>query len=372
MPSPQQKKIICIVGTRPEAIKMAPVIKLLRSEKWADLLVVSTGQHREMVRDTLQMFNISIDQDLDVMQANQTLAGVSARVFDRLDPILEKVQPHLVLVQGDTTSVMVAALASFYRKIPVGHVEAGLRTFDINNPFPEELNRIVAGLVSTIHFAPTQLAHDNLISEGRLPSTIHITGNTVIDALLHVASQDVKCAYPKPGRKLVLITVHRRENFGEPLLRVCRTLKRLHDDLPGYEFVFPVHPNPQVQLPVRKELENLERLHLVAPMSYVDLVSTMKHSHFIITDSGGIQEEAPALGKPVLVLRSETERPEAVTAGVAKLVGTDEKRLTAECMLLATNEAAYQEMARGTSPYGDGNAAGRIVEIVAHFLGVLK
>ena len=362
------KKIICMVGTRPEGIKMAPVIRALKREPWAQTIVVSTGQHREMIRQTLGIFNIGIDIDLDVMEPDQTLAGLSAKIFTRLDPLLVEHKPDLVLVQGDTTSVMVAALSCFYRRVPVGHVEAGLRTHDIQNPFPEEMNRVVAGHASALHFAPTQSSYDNLIAEGHDAASVHITGNTVIDALLDVAARDLPCAWPKPGRRLVLITAHRRENFGAPLLSICRAIRTLHDTHPDVDFVYPVHPNPNVRGPVYQNLAGLDRLHLCEPVNYLELTALMKACHFALTDSGGIQEEAPALGKPVLVLRSETERPEAVSAGVARLVGTDYETIVREAGLLLTDEAAYRAMARGISPYGDGKGAERIAGLCKAFL----
>ena len=288
-----QKKIICLVGTRPEGIKMAPVIKAFQRETWAKTIVVSTGQHREMIRQTLGIFDIGIDVDLDVMEENQTLAGLSAKIFQRLDPLLVEFKPDLVLVQGDTTSVMVASLACFYRRIPVGHVEAGLRTHDVQNPFPEEMNRLIAGFASSIHFAPTKASHDNLIAERHDPKTVHITGNTVIDALLEVAKRDLPCAWPKPGRRLVLITAHRRENFGAPLLEIIRAIETLHDAHPDVDFVYPVHPNPNVRGPVYEHLAGLERVHLCDPVNYLELTALMKACHFALTDSGGIQEEAP-------------------------------------------------------------------------------
>ena len=368
MSDTRPKTIVCLVGTRPEGIKMAPVIRALQKEPWVTTIVISTGQHREMIRQTLGIFDIGIDIDLDVMEDNQTLAGLSAKIFQRLDPLLVEIKPDLVLVQGDTTSVMVASLACFYRRIPVGHVEAGLRTHDLQNPFPEEMNRLVAGHVSAIHFAPTQASHDNLIAERHDPKTVHITGNTVIDALLDVAGRDLPCAWPRPGRKLVLITAHRRENFGAPLMEICRAIQTLHDTHTDVDFVYPVHPNPNVRGPVYQNLSGLERLHLCDPVNYLELTALMKACHFALTDSGGIQEEAPALGKPVLVLRAETERPEAVAAGVAKLVGTDERTIIAEASKLLTDPAAYKLMARGVSPYGDGKGAARIAALCKTFL----
>lgn len=363
------KRILSLVGTRPECIKMAPVIKALRNESWADPVIVSTGQHREMVHQILGLFDIGIDHDLDVMVPNQTLSGLSSGIFAKLDPILAEGEFDLILVQGDTTSVMVAALAAFYRRIPIGHVEAGLRTHDIERPFPEELNRLVTGLVTKLHFAPTERARDNLLREGKPPQSVYVTGNTVVDALLDVANQDFPCNFPiDPRNRLVLVTAHRRENFGEPIMSICSAIRDLHDRFPDLEFVYPLHPNPNIHEPVSKALNGLQRVHLIPPADYSLLITLMKRSTLILTDSGGIQEEAPALGKPVLVLREETERPEAVESGVARLVGARRDQIVAEAAKLLTDESEYALMARGGSPYGDGTAALQIVGLCKDFL----
>jgi len=348
---------------------MAPVIRGLRQQEWAEPVVVSTGQHREMVGQLLGLFGIGIDCDLDVMVANQTLSGLSSRIFAALDPVLERERFDLMLVQGDTTSVMIAALVAFYRGIPLGHVEAGLRTHDLKRPFPEELNRVVAGLVADLHFAPTAGAQANLLREGKKPSSVHVTGNTVIDALLGVAKLDFPCAFPtRAGRRLVLVTAHRRENFGAPIREICAAIRELHDRFADLEFVYPVHPNPNIHVPVHQILGDMERVFLVPPVDYQTLVMLMKRSTFILTDSGGIQEEAPALGRPVLVLRDETERPEAVEAGVARLVGTQRSRILEEAVKLLTDQDEYSAMSRGISPYGDGKAAERIIALCKEFL----
>jgi UDP-N-acetylglucosamine 2-epimerase (non-hydrolysing) len=353
--------VICLVGTRPECVKMAPVILALRKRSSLDVCVVSTGQHKQMVEQTLNIFGIVPDIDLDVMVPNQSLAGLSARIFERLDPVLVEKAPALLLAQGDTTSVMVAALACFFRQIPYGHVEAGLRTGDLRNPFPEELNRVVAGLVARIHFAPTETARQNLLNERTPDERIIVTGNTVIDALLWVTSRRLPCAYPvDPNKRLVLVTAHRRENFGTPLEQICDALRILHDKMPDTEFVYPVHPNPNVRASVMPRLGGLSRFHLCDPVDYLAIAGMMQRAHIVITDSGGIQEEAPALGKPVLVLRHETERPEAVTAGVARLIGTETGVIVREVYRVCTDEAVYRSMARGISPYGDGHSAERI------------
>ena len=364
-----RKSVLCLVGTRPECIKMAPVVLALRKAAFCDVSVLNTGQHRELTRQALSMFGLEADFDLDVMVSNQSLAALSSRILAKLDAVLEDRIPDLVLVQGDTTSVFVGALAAFYRRIPVGHVEAGLRTHTIDRPFPEEFNRIVTSLVSAIHFAPTEGARANLLREGARPDRVHVTGNTVIDALLAVAERPTPCAFPVvPGRRLILVTAHRREHFGAPIREICRAIAELHARFPDTEFVYPVHPNPNIQEPVQASLAQLERVHLIPPADYDSLVALMKRATLILTDSGGIQEEAPALGKPVLVMRDETERLEALAAGVARLVGANARRIVDEAATLLTDAAAHAAMARGGSPYGDGRAAQRIAELCRELL----
>jgi UDP-N-acetylglucosamine 2-epimerase (non-hydrolysing) len=368
-PREQAKHILCLVGTRPESIKMAPVIRALKQTEWARVTVVSTGQHRELVHQILGLFDISVDYNLDVMQPDQTLSGLSSRIFAKLDPLLEDNHFDLMLVQGDTTTVMVAALASFYRAIPIGHVEAGLRTYDMRRPFPEELNRVVTSLVSRIHFAPTTRAQKNLLREGISPASVHVTGNTVVDALFSIADREWPCPFPANAqRRLILVTAHRRENFGAPLDSICDAIRSLQEKRDDIEFVYPVHPNPNVHEPVHRALGGLSRIHLIPPADYQEIVALMKRARFILTDSGGIQEEAPALGKPVLVLRSETERLEAVEAGVARVVGTDRQTIIAAVDQLLDDEEVYSRMSRGGSPYGDGKAAERIVALCQAFL----
>ena len=348
---------------------MAPVVQALRRRDALDVLVISTGQHRDLVRQTLAVFSISVDIDLNVMTEDQSLAAMSARVFGKLDAELSKVPLDLIIVQGDTTSVMIAALYAFFRRTPVAHVEAGLRTHNRMKPFPEELNRVVTSLVTSLHFAPTERARRNLLQERIPEESIILTGNTVIDALLQLSARDLRCAYPShPGGKLILVTAHRRENFGEPLHSICAAIKRLHDRNGDIEFVYPVHPNPNVRTPVYQCLNGLGRVHLIEPVDYVELVALMKASFIIMTDSGGIQEEAPALSKPVLVMRDETERPEAVEAGVAVLTGTNEDLIVYHVERLLNDEQAYRDMARGASPYGDGMAAERIANACERFL----
>jgi UDP-N-acetylglucosamine 2-epimerase (non-hydrolysing) len=357
---PPRRRIACVIGTRPEAIKMAPVIATLRREPWCDCLVILSAQHRELADQVLELFGIRPDADFAVMRANQTLAGLTSRLIERFDDALARLQPDALLAQGDTTTSMVAALCSFYQRVPFGHVEAGLRTHKLYGPFPEEMNRLVAARIARWHFAPTEQARLNLIREGIAPDTVAVTGNTVIDALLDVASRCSETPVP-PGLRLVLVTAHRRENFGAPFENVCRAIRHLADTRPDVQFLYPVHPNPNVKELAFRVLGSHPRVHLVQPLDYCAFVAAMKQAHFILTDSGGVQEEAPALGKPVLVLRDETERPEAVAAGVVRLVGTDFERIVGESIRLLDDSAYYASMAHGVSPYGDGRAAQRIV-----------
>lgn len=341
---------------------MAPVIRALRSQPWADVRVLATAQHREMMDSALSVLAISPDIDLDIMTPNQTLSVLTARLLPAVDDILRKETPDVALVQGDTTTVLAAALACFYQNIPIGHVEAGLRTQDLANPFPEEMNRVVTSRLARFHFAPTETARANLLREGVARDRVFVTGNTVIDALLEIARENIPIGVSLDGAKrLILATGHRRENFGRPMAGVCRALRRIVEANPDVELLYPVHPNPNVSDVVHRELGAVPRVHLCAPLGYGAFVSAMKRAHFIITDSGGVQEEAPALGKPVLVTRSETERPEAVQAGVVQIVGTDEEVIIEHAQRLLTDRGAYQSMAKGISPYGDGKASERIV-----------
>lgn len=359
-------RILCVIGTRPEAIKMAPVvIALRRFDKW-NVQVLATAQHREMLDQTLRTFDIVPELDLDVMQPNQSLANLTARMMTGVDKCLEQQRPSLVLAQGDTTTVLVTALASFYRKIPFGHVEAGLRTHDFHYPWPEEMNRVVAGRLAALNFAPTPTARDNLLNEGIAADRIHVTGNTVIDSLHMMMEKNLPlgCSLP-PGRRMILVTAHRRENFGRPMASICGAIAELARKYADLHFIFPVHPNPNVQKIVQQKLRALPQVTLCEPLDYGSLVTAMKEARLILTDSGGIQEEAPALGKPILVLRNETERPEAVLEGVAELIGTEQQDIVARTSTLLDDESAYQRMAKGRSPYGDGKAAERIALHVA-------
>lgn len=360
-----RSKILCVVGTRPEAIKMAPVIGALKRESWCDVRVVATAQHREMLDQVLSLFDIKPDVDLDIMTASQTLSKLTARMVGAMDDVLQQERPDAVLAQGDTTTVMVTALVCFYLRLPFGHVEAGLRTRDFANPFPEEMNRVMASRLAKWHFAPTESAERNLLDEGVSPQAVHVTGNTVIDALLQVAEKNVPLGIElDPAKRLILVTAHRRENFGAPLRDICRAILALAERNPDVEFLYPVHPNPNVSQVVHRELGNHSRIRLCAPLEYGPFVSAMQRAYLLLTDSGGVQEEAPALGKPVLVMRAETERPEAVIEGVVKLVGPSFQPIVRVAQELLDDPAAYRAMARGISPYGDGHAAKRIVSIL--------
>lgn len=364
-----KRRILAVVGTRPEGIKMAPVVHALARASWAEVRVLTTAQHRHLLDDVLDTFGVSPDLDLDLMQADQSLAGLTARLATRFDEVLVAEAPDMVLAQGDTTTVMMAALCSFYRGIPFGHVEAGLRTHDRRFPFPEEMNRVFAGYLSDLHFAPTESAKRNLLDEGIPEASVHVTGNTVIDALFYQVARTPAASIgaDQPGRT-ILVTAHRRENFGEPLVAICGAILDLVAKFPDIRVVFPVHPNPNVRRIVDGTLKDHPRIGLCEPLRYEEFVAAMQRAYLILTDSGGVQEEAPALGKPVLVLRRETERPEAVEAGVVKLLGTDRDLIVDEASRLLSDPAAYRSMAKGVSPYGDGHAAERIVELVRRYL----
>ena len=358
-------KVLCVVGTRPEAIKMAPVILALKKYSDIECSVLATAQHRNLLDQVLRIFEIEPDIDLDIMRPNQALTTLTARLLLGLDDLLQSREPDVVLAQGDTTTVMTVALACFYHKIPFGHVEAGLRTGDIANPFPEEMNRVVTGRLAKWHFAPTEGARQNLLRESIANSDIYVTGNTVIDALLSVAKRETPLPFEIDGdKRLVLVTVHRRENFGEPFKEICRAILALVKRNPNVQVVYPVHPNPNVKDVAYQILGNQSGIILCEPLDYLPFIRVMKQAYLILSDSGGIQEEAPALGKPVLVLRDETERPEAVEEGVVKLVGPHYDRIVDEAQQLLDDEAAYKKMARGISPYGDGKAAARITAVL--------
>jgi UDP-N-acetylglucosamine 2-epimerase (non-hydrolysing) len=371
--------VLSVFGTRPEAVKMAPVVRYLARTPGVESLVCVTAQHRQMLDQVLNLFEIVPDVDLDLMQADQSLAQVTSAVFTHLDPVLARLKPDWVLVQGDTTTVMAAALLAYYHRIRVGHVEAGLRTGDKWQPFPEEINRRVAGAVADLHFAPTDWSRQNLLRENVPDERICVTGNPVIDALHSVVNipppPEVTGLFHKlgislggngsPGNRLVLITAHRRENFGRPLEDICTAIRQLAEHYQSQvQFVYPVHLNPNVQAPVYRLLGEVPNITLMPPLDYLPLVHLIKRSALVLTDSGGLQEEAPGLGVPVLVLRQVTERPEGVEAGTVRLVGTDVERIVSQSRLLLDDPVAHAKMARAVNPYGDGQAASRIVKAI--------
>jgi UDP-N-acetylglucosamine 2-epimerase (non-hydrolysing) len=367
--------VASIVGTRPDALKMAPVIKeLARRPELVRQVVISTGQHREMLQQVLDVFQITPDYNLDVMQPNQSLAQITSRVLERLDPLLAELNPTILLAQGDTSTTFVASLAAFYRQIPVGHVEAGLRTDNRYDPFPEEINRRLTAVLADLHFAPTDQAVRNLLAEGLPRERVFQVGNTVIDALLEAASrpfqfedQALERATSQAGR-VIAVTAHRRENLGEPLHRICDAVRQLTRRFEDAVTVFQMHKNPKVRDVIRAQLGSEPRVMLVEPQEYLAWINLMKRSTIILTDSGGIQEEGPALGKPLLVLRETTERPEGIEAGTALLVGTDVDTIVREATRLLTDTAAYNQMSQAVNPYGDGRSAARICSIILeHF-----
>ena len=367
-------KVMVVFGTRPEAIKMAPVIKELKKVDDIKTVVVVTAQHREMLDQVLQLFAIVPDYDLDLMKDKQDLFSISSGVLTGMKDILEQEQPDLVLVHGDTSTTFIAALAAFYCKIPVGHVEAGLRTHNKYSPFPEEMNRSLTGRLAELHFAPTDLSRENLLAESIAAFKIWVTGNTVIDALVDTVHDDYtfgpQLAELNFAHRLLLVTTHRRENWGEKMRDIYKALLRLVDDFADVEIVFPVHLNPTVRDLATEMLGGRERIHLLEPLEYETFANLMNRSYLVMTDSGGMQEEAPSLGKPVLVLRDTTERPEAITAGTVKLVGTVEEQVYQAAARLLSDASEYDKMARAVNPYGDGKAAVRIVKVIKEFLYV--
>lgn len=370
-------RVLSIFGTRPEAVKMAPVVQTLARTPGVQARVCVTAQHRQMLDQVLDLFGIQPDIDLDLMRPNQGLADLTAAIFTHLDPVLAAEQPDWILVQGDTTTVMAAGLLGYYRRIKVGHVEAGLRTGDKWQPFPEEINRRVAGVVADLHFAPTQRNRQNLLAEGVPEERIAVTGNPAIDALQAItrmpAPPEIQALFSRlgvgtNGKRLVLITAHRRENFGKPLEAICTALRQLAETYCGQvEFIYPVHLNPNVQEVVNRRLAGIPNLTLLPPLDYLPMVHVMKQATLVLTDSGGIQEEAPAIGVPTLVLRQTTERPEGVDAGTLRLVGTDSERIIREARTLLDNQAAHQAMAGAVNPFGDGHAAEYIVRALLNF-----
>jgi len=370
-------RVLSIFGTRPEAVKMAPVLQALRARPEIESLICVTAQHRQMLDQVLDLFDLHPDFDLDLMRHDQTLAGLTAEIFTRLDPILQQKTPDWILVQGDTTTVMAASLNAFYHHIRVGHVEAGLRTGDRSQPFPEEINRRVASVVADLHFAPTSRAVENLRAEGIPDWRITLTGNPVIDALNAIVSKPVPAAVSeflkekdiRPGwKKMILVTAHRRENFGTPIESICLAIRDIASAYPDQvELVYPVHLNPNIQEPVYRLLGGIGNVTLLPPLEYLSLVHLLRASELVLTDSGGIQEEATGLGKPTLVLREVTERPEGLEAGVLSLVGTDRERIVQETERLLENREAYEKMAHASNPFGDGHAAEKIVSALLAF-----
>lgn len=370
-----KRKVLVVFGTRPEAIKMAPVVTALRSEGSIETKVCVTAQHRQMLDQVMDVFGLASDYDLDVMAPNQTLTDVTCKVMKGVEGVFADWKPDLMLVQGDTTTVMAASLAAFHNHVAIGHVEAGLRTGNLQSPWPEEMNRMVAGCVADLHFAPTPRSRDNLLRENKRPETVFVTGNTVIDAL-HAACAKLdsdaglsgrlagRFPFLDPGKRLVLVTGHRRENFGDGFVRICHAIARVAAR-PDVQVVYPVHLNPNVRRPVNEILGHVPNVRLIDPLDYLSFLFLMRKSHVILTDSGGVQEEAPSLGKPVVVMRDTTERPEAVDAGTVILAGTETDSMASAVERLLDDAAFYERMSRAVNPYGDGKAAARIAEIVS-------
>lgn len=357
-----------VFGTRPEAIKMCPLVNELKSREGTKTVVCVTGQHRQMLDQVLDVFGVVPDYDLSIMKDRQTLFDVTTNILNKIGGVLDKVKPDVVLVHGDTSTTFVAALACFYKQIPVGHVEAGLRTYDIYSPYPEEFNRQAVSIISQYNFAPTQRSADNLIKEGKNRDTIFITGNTAIDALKTTIYKDFKHKELKwaEDSRLIIITAHRRENLGEPMHHMFRAIRRIMDEYPDVKAIYPIHMNPMVRQTAEEELAGCDRIHIIEPLEVLDFHNFLSCCYLILTDSGGIQEEAPSLGKPVLVMRDTTERPEGIAAGTLKLVGTDEEVIYQNFKELLENQEAYDAMAHAANPYGDGMASKRIADIICH------
>lgn len=360
------KTVMLVFGTRPEAIKMCPLVTELKTRIGIKTVVCVTGQHRQMLDQVLEVFNVVPDYDLSIMKDKQTLFDITANILNKIGTVLDEVKPNVVLVHGDTSTTFVTALACFYKQIPIGHVEAGLRTYDIYSPYPEEFNRQAVGIISQYNFAPTQRSADNLIREGKNEESIYITGNTAIDALKTTVREDFK--HPElewaEGSRLIVITAHRRENLGEPMHHMFRAIRRIMDEYPDVKAVYPIHMNPVVRVTADEELKGCDRIHIIEPLEVLDFHNFLSRCYLILTDSGGIQEEAPSLGKPVLVMRDTTERPEGIAAGTLKLVGTDDKVIYRNFKELLDNKEAYDVMAHAANPYGDGHTCQRIADIL--------
>ncbi len=367
------KKIMLVFGTRPEAIKMCPLVKELKKHEDIETIVCVTGQHRQMLDQVLEAFDVTPDYDLSIMRDKQTLFDVTTNILNTIKSVLEEVKPNVVLVHGDTSTTFVTALACFYLQIPVGHVEAGLRTYDIYSPYPEEFNRQAVGIIARYHFAPTEMSKQNLINEGKKEETIYVTGNTAIDAL----KTTVRADYTHPelewasDSKLIMLTAHRRENLGEPMHHMFRAIRRIIDEHEDVKVIYPIHMNPVVRKAAKEELGSCDRVHIIEPLDVLDFHNFLARSYMILTDSGGIQEEAPSLGKPVLVMRDTTERPEGIKAGTLKLVGTNEEKIYQSFKQLLEDKEEYERMSHASNPYGDGNACKNIISIlINNFLGV--
>lgn len=361
------KKIMLVFGTRPEAIKMCPLVNELKKRKNIEAIVCVTGQHRQMLDQVLEAFSVVPDYDLSIMKDKQTLFDVTVNILEKIKAVLEKVKPDVVLVHGDTSTTFVTALACFYLQIPVGHVEAGLRTYNIYSPYPEEFNRQAVSIISQYNFAPTELSKQNLLKEGKNPDSIYVTGNTAIDAL----KTTVKADYTHPelewanGSRLIMITAHRRENLGEPMRHMFKAIRRVMDEHPDVKAIYPIHMNPVVREIANEYLGDDDRIHIIEPLDVLDFHNFLSRSYLILTDSGGIQEEAPSLGKPVLVMRDTTERPEGIAAGTLKLVGTEEETIYKEFSRLLSDKDEYKAMSQASNPYGDGHACERIANILS-------
>lgn len=360
------KKVMVVFGTRPEAIKMCPLVNELKSRTEIETLVCVTGQHREMLDQVLKTFNVIPEYDLSIMKSKQTLFDVTTSILEKMKSVLEAEKPDLVLVHGDTSTTFVAALACFYLQIPIGHVEAGLRTYNIYSPFPEEFNRQAVGIMAAYHFAPTELSRDNLLKEGKPAEAIYVTGNTAIDALKTTVRDDYSHQYLDwaKGSRLIMVTAHRRENLGEPMRHMFQAIKQIIDETPDVKAIYPIHMNPAVRRVAQEVFGETDRIKIIEPLDVLDFHNFLAHSYLILTDSGGIQEEAPSLGKPVLVMRDTTERPEGIKAGTLKLVGTEQQTIYDAFKLLLENEAEYQRMSQASNPYGDGLASKRIADII--------
>lgn len=362
----KMKKVMLVFGTRPEAIKMCPLVNELKARKNIETIVCVTGQHRQMLDQVLETFSVIPDYDLSIMKERQTLFDVTTNILEKIREVLEEVRPNIVLVHGDTSTTFVTSLACFYLQIPVGHVEAGLRTYDIYSPYPEEFNRQAVGIISKYNFAPTNMSKDNLLREGKKKNTIYVTGNTAIDALKTTVREDYthpELDWAKDSR-LIMITAHRRENLGEPMHHMFRAIRRIIDEYPDVKAIYPIHMNPVVRQTAEEELSGCDRIRIIEPLDVLDFHNFLSRSYLILTDSGGIQEEAPSLGKPVLVMRDTTERPEGVEAGTLKLVGTDEETIYHNFKELLEDSDAYERMAHASNPYGDGHACERIADVL--------